>query len=218
MTAGYYPLYDRKLSLSNDKAPGGGMLLHLEVPSGSTATLTVAKNGTGTGTVVAGSGPGGIACGADCSEVLQAGTKVLLRALPTAGSLLTGWAGGGCSGMGDCVTTVSASQTVTATFTAYAWIKIGTPNGLERINEKTFTTIRWSAPARAKFFTVQYSTNWGAWKNIAVGVQGSSLLWEVPSVNWTLNGSRVRVVGYTDRKVWVGSDVSDRAFTIVNVP
>ncbi len=219
LAAGYYPLYDRKLALSNDKAPGGGMLVHLAVSSGPIATLTVAKNGTGSGTVVAGSAPGGISCGADCSEGLLAGTTVVLKGLPAPGSFLANWTGGGCSGMGDCVTTVNGSQTVTATFTRYTVVRVVTPNTTEHINEKSFYPIRWGAPVTARRFTVQYSTNGGlTWTTIAAGVEGTSLLWEVPQVSRTFTNCRVRVIGYTDRKVRVGSDISDRAFWIVNIP
>src|SRR5439155_9283102 len=44
------------------------------------------------------------------------GTVVTLSASPAVGSALTGWSGGGCSGTGTCVVTLSAATTVTATF------------------------------------------------------------------------------------------------------
>ena len=80
------------------------------------ANLSVAKNGTGAGTVS--SSPVGINCGADCTENYNVGTVVTLSAAPAVGSSFTGWAGGGCSGTGTCVVTMSAATTVTATFSA----------------------------------------------------------------------------------------------------
>jgi hypothetical protein len=76
-------------------------------------TLTVVKTGTGTGTVT--SDVGAINCGAVCSDIF-AGDTVTLTATPTAGSTFTGWSGGGCSGTGTCVVTVTAATSVTANF------------------------------------------------------------------------------------------------------
>jgi hypothetical protein len=78
--------------------------------------LSVILAGTGGGTVT--SAPTGIICGADCSEPFNAGTMVTLSPAPASGSLFGGWSGGGCSGTGTCVVSVSAATSVTATFTA----------------------------------------------------------------------------------------------------
>jgi hypothetical protein len=85
------------------------------IDAASTATLSVVLAGTGTGTVT--SMPSGIDCGADCDEAFPYGTVVTLTAVANAGSMFIGWTGGGCSGTGDCVTTITAADTVTATFT-----------------------------------------------------------------------------------------------------
>jgi len=77
--------------------------------------LTVTRAGTGTGTVT--SSPAGIICGADCAEVYDASTVVTLTAAPASGSTFTGWSGGGCSGTGACVVTMTAATSVSATFT-----------------------------------------------------------------------------------------------------
>ena len=78
-----------------------------------TYTLTVAKAGTGAGTVT--SSPAGISCGADCSEPYNSGTVVTLSQAATAGSTFAGWSGA-CTGTGACSVTMSAAQSVTATF------------------------------------------------------------------------------------------------------
>jgi Tol biopolymer transport system component len=88
------------------------------------------KAGTGTGTVT--SSPGGIDCGADCSEEYASGTQVTLTAVPTPGSDSTfdGFTGGGCTGTANtCVVTVDAAKTVTAIFSGPLLTVSKTGNG-----------------------------------------------------------------------------------------
>jgi hypothetical protein len=80
----------------------------------SAFTLTVSKAGNGSGTLT--STPAGIDCGSDCSEVYDLGTEVTLSAASATGSTFTGWSGA-CTGTGDCVVTMDAARSVTATFT-----------------------------------------------------------------------------------------------------
>ena len=77
--------------------------------------LTVTKAGTGSGTVS--STPSGIDCGSTCGASFASATSVTLTAAPAAGSTFTGWSGAGCAGTGPCLVTMSAAQSVTATFT-----------------------------------------------------------------------------------------------------
>jgi hypothetical protein len=77
-------------------------------------TLSVNKNGTCAGIVT--SSPEGINCGSDCDELYYVGTLIILVATPDTGSVFDGWGGGGCSGKGQCVLTINADTTVTATF------------------------------------------------------------------------------------------------------
>jgi len=84
----------------------------------TTQTLTVVKAGTGIGTVT--STPAGLNCGPTCSEVVNYGTAVTLSAASTVGTVFSGWTGGGCTGTGACVVTVTAATQVTATFTCSA--------------------------------------------------------------------------------------------------
>jgi streptogramin lyase len=74
--------------------------------------LSVALAGAGTGTV---SGSG-ISCPGTCSKSYADGTVVTLTASAGDGSTFTGWSGGGCSGTGTCSVTMSADQSVTASF------------------------------------------------------------------------------------------------------
>jgi len=76
--------------------------------------LNVTKGGTGSGTVT--STPSGINCGATCSASFNTGTSVTLTATASSGSTFTGWSGGGCSGTGTCVVSLSSNTAVDAGF------------------------------------------------------------------------------------------------------
>jgi virginiamycin B lyase len=76
------------------------------------APLTVSLAGVGAGSVTG----SGISCPSNCSGNYTLGQQVTLTATPAAGSTFAGWSGAGCGGTGACVVTISAEQTVTATF------------------------------------------------------------------------------------------------------
>ena len=82
--------------------------------SGNNFTLSVNEAGTGTGTVT--SNPAGINCPTTCSASFTSGQVVALTATATSGSTFAGWSGAGCTGTGGCSVTMSAAETVTATF------------------------------------------------------------------------------------------------------
>jgi len=82
--------------------------------STTSKTLTVVKAGSGSGTVT--SSPSGINCGSSCTGSFNNGATVTLSASALSGSTFAGWSGAGCSGTGNCVITVSANTSVTATF------------------------------------------------------------------------------------------------------
>jgi subtilisin family serine protease len=75
--------------------------------------LTVARSGNGSGSV---SSAAGIACGADCSEVLTPDAVVVLEATSGADSVFTGWSGA-CTNTGTtCTVTMNEAKSVTANF------------------------------------------------------------------------------------------------------
>ena len=83
------------------------------VSSVVTQTLTVGVAGAGTGSVSDG---GALNCPSSCQPTYNQGSVVTLSATPGAGSAFAGWSGGGCSGTGTCSVTMTAAQSVTATF------------------------------------------------------------------------------------------------------
>ena len=93
-------------------------------------TLDVTKTGTGTGVVT--SNPGGISCGAVCSDVYWPSTVVTLTASADVDSGFTGWTGCGTAIANTCVITPTADVTVTAAFAhdaTVAVVRTGTGTG-----------------------------------------------------------------------------------------
>ncbi|MDQ5922375.1 MAG: hypothetical protein QG644_83, partial [Patescibacteria group bacterium] len=76
--------------------------------------LSVTKTGTGIGIV--NDNLSQINCGAACSASYAPATSVTLSAISNIGSVFTGWSGGGCSGMGNCVVTMNSDISVNANF------------------------------------------------------------------------------------------------------
>lgn len=83
--------------------------------------LTVVPAGSGTGVVT--SGPAGITCGTDCTELYDLGTIVTLTATPSSGSTFAGWSGA-CTGTGTCQVTIANTTSVTATFTTFSGLLV----------------------------------------------------------------------------------------------
>src|SRR5580693_7569533 len=87
------------------------------IPPPVSFQLSVQATGAGGGTIS--SNPAGIACGPTCSASFTPGTAVTLTETAAANSSFAGWSGGGCSGSNStCSVMLSASQQVTASFTA----------------------------------------------------------------------------------------------------
>jgi len=76
-------------------------------------TLEVTTRGSAKGTVT--SGPAGINCGSDCSQVYAINTSVVLTAAPMPGASFKQWSGA-CTGIGTCTVTMSEDRSVTATY------------------------------------------------------------------------------------------------------
>lgn len=77
--------------------------------------LAVAETGSGSGTVS--STPGGIDCGTVCSAQFEDESTATLTAEAAAGSVFSGWSGA-CTGTESCTVALSASRSVSASFTA----------------------------------------------------------------------------------------------------
>jgi hypothetical protein len=97
-------------SSANDASAGSYVLTILLVGAGM-GEFVASEDGT------ASCGPGPIT--PPCSVMYSAGTVVTLQAMVGESDFsFGGWAGAGCSGMGDCVVTMTSAQTVTASFHA----------------------------------------------------------------------------------------------------
>jgi len=107
---GKYPIYDRRLDLSNDRSRGGGMLSYLGI---GLRLLTIQKSGTGVGTIK--SNPEGIDCGLKCAELFEPGSQVTLSATPRADSVFVSWSEPSCVGL-FCTITLTTDKTINAIF------------------------------------------------------------------------------------------------------
>jgi phospholipase C len=76
-------------------------------------TMTVTLAGAGTGSVI--STPGGINCPTTCSASFAQNAQVTLNEVPTANNTFNGWSGA-CTGVVTCSVTMTAAESVTATF------------------------------------------------------------------------------------------------------
>jgi arabinogalactan endo-1,4-beta-galactosidase len=97
------------LSLAACNSSGSGTT----PPPPTNFALTVTEAGTGGGTVT--STPAGITCPGTCAADYTSGTSVTLAQVANVGSTFGSW-GNACSGTGSCKVTMSAAESVTATF------------------------------------------------------------------------------------------------------
>lgn len=101
---------------SNSRPVGAGATpfdigAHEYQPPGTYYTLSVSVQGSGN----VSSNPGGIDCGADCSESYLSGASVNLSATPQAGSIFSEWTGS-CTGSGTCNVSMTETRSVQSVF------------------------------------------------------------------------------------------------------
>lgn len=102
------------------------IILDDDAPVSYRLTVDFSTNGGAAGTVT--STPSGInACSTSCSANFNSGARVTLTARPTSGTF-GGWTGAGCSGTDNCVVTMTAAQSVIATFNGGSG-EVFPPNG-----------------------------------------------------------------------------------------
>ncbi len=86
----------------------------ISAPTGTPQSYSLATSIVGGGSVT--SNPFGIICSPTCSNIFNSGTKVTLEAIPSAGSVFSGWSGA-CSGASTtCTITINSNKNVTAKF------------------------------------------------------------------------------------------------------
>lgn len=100
-------------------------------------------------------------------------------------------------------------------------VKVTSPNGGEVIANGSTVTITWNAPAAAEKYDLFYSMDSGAtWPGkIATNITstyltGATYSWTVPAQNGNKAACKVKVVAKNNANVVVGSDISDKPFTI----
>jgi FtsP/CotA-like multicopper oxidase with cupredoxin domain len=244
--AGYIPVYDRRLYLSNAAKAPGGMLAYLEVTDATQYQLRITKSGTGTGTVAVESAPGGTYCQGSftdvppdpgCSQLYNVNTELKLVGHPNPGSILALASDGtpfvpdtnppvpaawtGCDSVTDaneCIITMNGDKPITANFKAFDKVKLLTPNGGETIPAGSAYLVQWGAPANAATFRLRYSLDGGAtWLLIKKGITGNSFNWNVPTPGKNRKSALLEVTAFNKAGTNIGSDVANAAFTIETV-
>ena len=84
------------------------------VRTGMSFDLSIIWAGDGSGEV--GFTPNDSSCTTNCDISYRLSTQATLHATADAGSIFSGWSGGGCSGIADCVVIMDQALAVTATF------------------------------------------------------------------------------------------------------
>lgn len=232
--AGYIPIYDRRLYLSNSTQVPGGMLAYLEVTDGAQHTLTVATNGgTGTGRVTVDSLPGGINCDSsivppaigatNCTQNYNTNTELKLVGHPNPGSVLlpspNGWTGcDSVTNTNECIVTMNSAKNITANFKEFSTLRLLTPNGGERIQAGSAYLVQWGAPANAVTFRLRYSLDGGTtWLLIKNGITGNSYNWIVPTPGQNRKIAILQITAFNRAGKNLGSDVSDAPFNIITI-
>ena len=162
-------------------------------------SLSISKTGGGGGTVI--STPAGVSCGATCSKGFPPGTLVTLSASPLAGSVFTGWSGGGCSGTGTCTITMGANQSVKAGFDLVCTYSATSPLPLEFKYNGGYKTIKLAAAndgggaCPAPVISIDPAYNWLSYDNLTFG-----------STRLNKNKGSVRIKAFARTDSYTGRD------------
>jgi cysteine-rich repeat protein len=140
--------------------------------------LTVNKAGTSAGAVT--SVPSGINCtgAGPCTASYTSGSLVQLTATPNAGSSFAGWTGA-CAGTGTCLVTMSAAQSVTATFTLNTFLL--TANVTQSAGQGSVT----ASPAGTGGITACIAAGCTSTYNFNTSVTLTASLGTATGVTWT---------------------------------
>jgi hypothetical protein len=191
-------------------------------PTGGTATqagasfvsLRVAKSGSGSGTIT---GAGPINCGTQCDASYVTGVTVRLVAVASSGSTFTGWSGA-CEGTGTCAVTMSAPQTVTATFAVPQTVdRYAGPSGTGSPNDCT----SYSSPCHiARLMQVLACGETAMLRDGEyTGSTNNAIdLYNAPPAHPTCTAdSQIRIVAETDGGVFINGDGARATFNVAGV-
>jgi FtsP/CotA-like multicopper oxidase with cupredoxin domain len=226
--AGYIPLYDRRLHLTNSTSSPGGMFTYLQI-AGPVANLTANTAGSGTGRIQVVSLPGGINCSSavpandpvGCTEAYNSGITISVAAIPDQGSEFTGWSGDLTGVVSPSPLTMDANKAITGTFDLLPAITVTSPNGGESLRRGTTVPITWTYVSDpGAFVAIQLLQGTKVIKNItrrvgvAIGSGGTgSFNWRIPRFFRRL-GSNFKVK-ITSTTVPIATDTSDNDFSFV---
>ncbi len=177
-------------------------------------SLSIIKAGSGSGKVTG--TLAGIDCGADCSELYAPGAVVTLRALPEVESAFGGWSGCTWSFGSTCRVTMSADQTVTATFVGPG-LTLTSPNGGEEWLAGTRKKITWSYTGKpGAYVRIELLKGGSLYSTIAnqvrIGFRGrGTRYWRIPRDLLPGNDYEIRITSTTNNSY---TDTSDSPFTI----
>jgi len=94
-------------------------------------------------------------------------------------------------------------------------VRVFSPNGKEEVPAGGNYTIQWQATSNAHHFTLQLSSdNRQTWSIIARDITGTSYNWAVPVPENNKRLSFIRVTAFDSSNNRIGSDRSDKPFTI----
>lgn len=119
-----------------------------------------------------------IACGSKCAASYDAGAVVTLTAKPASNNTFAGWTGA-CAGTGTCLVTMSAAQSVTATFTLNTFLL--TANVTQSAGQGSVT----ASPAGTGGITACIAAGCTSTYNFNTSVTLTASLGTATGVTWT---------------------------------